>query len=93
MRRSFDSPLLAAGRDEILSVSRPDVVRSVHHAYLTASDDAVETNTFGTNHANLGEYGVAGWIGVVLSEKFQPHLEQSTDAIVVHHPEAKYFDA
>jgi 5-methyltetrahydrofolate--homocysteine methyltransferase len=32
-------------------------------------------------------------IGVELSEEFQLHPEQSTDAIVVHHPEAKYFNA
>jgi 5-methyltetrahydrofolate--homocysteine methyltransferase len=31
-------------------------------------------------------------IGVLLSEEFQLHPEQSTDAIVVHHPEAKYFN-
>ena len=30
-------------------------------------------------------------IGVELSEEMQLHPEQSTDAIVVHHPEAKYF--
>jgi 5-methyltetrahydrofolate--homocysteine methyltransferase len=32
-------------------------------------------------------------IGVNLSEEYQLHPEQSTDAIVVHHPEAKYFNA
>ncbi len=32
-------------------------------------------------------------IGVTLSEEFQLHPEQSTDAIIIHHPEAKYFDA
>ena len=32
-------------------------------------------------------------IGVELSEEFQLHPEQSTDALVVHHPEAKYFNA
>jgi len=32
-------------------------------------------------------------IGVVLSEEFQLDPEQSTDAIVVHHPEAGYFNA
>ncbi len=31
-------------------------------------------------------------IGVKLSEEFQLHPEQSTDAIVLHHPEAKYFN-
>ena len=34
-----------------------------------------------------------GRIGVELSEEFQLHPEQSTSAMVVHHPEAKYFAA
>ena len=34
-----------------------------------------------------------GRIGVKLSEEFQLHPEQSTDAIILHHPEAKYFNA
>jgi 5-methyltetrahydrofolate--homocysteine methyltransferase len=34
-----------------------------------------------------------GRIGVELSEEFQLHPEQSTSAIIVHHPEAKYFNA
>jgi 5-methyltetrahydrofolate--homocysteine methyltransferase len=33
-----------------------------------------------------------GRIGVELSEEFQLHPEQSTSAIIVHHPEAKYFN-
>ena len=36
---------------------------------------------------------VYGRIGVELSEEFQLHPEQSTSAIIVHHPEAKYFNA
>jgi len=32
-------------------------------------------------------------IGVELSEEFQLHPEQSTSAVIVHHPEAKYFNA
>jgi 5-methyltetrahydrofolate--homocysteine methyltransferase len=35
----------------------------------------------------------AGRIGLELSEEFQVHPEQSTDALIVHHPEAKYFNA
>jgi len=34
-----------------------------------------------------------GRIGVELSEEFQLHPEQSTSAIITHHPEAKYFNA
>jgi 5-methyltetrahydrofolate--homocysteine methyltransferase len=47
------------GCNEILNVTRPDVVRAVHRGYLDAGADAIETNTFGTNLANLGEYGIA----------------------------------
>ncbi len=32
-------------------------------------------------------------IGVTLSEEYQLHPEQATDAVIVHHPEAKYFNA
>src|SRR6266550_605295 len=47
------------GCNEILNVTRPDVVRGVHDAYFRTGCDAVETNTFGANLANLGEYGIA----------------------------------
>ena len=46
------------GCNEILNVSRPDIVRSVHDAYLEVGVDAIETNTFGANWANLAEYGI-----------------------------------
>jgi 5-methyltetrahydrofolate--homocysteine methyltransferase len=46
------------GCNEILNVTRPDVVRAVHRGYLTAGSDAVETNTFGANLANLAEYDI-----------------------------------
>jgi len=46
------------GCNEILNVSRPDIVRKVHDQYLAVGVDAIETNTFGANWANLAEYGI-----------------------------------
>ncbi len=46
------------GCNEILNVTRPDIVRAVHDAYLQVGCDAVETNTFGANLGNLGEYDI-----------------------------------
>jgi 5-methyltetrahydrofolate--homocysteine methyltransferase len=46
------------GCNEILSITRPEVVRSVHDAYFEVGCDAVETNTFGSNYANLAEYDI-----------------------------------
>ncbi len=47
------------GCNELLNVTRPDVVAAIHEAYLEVGCDLVETNTFGANLANLGEYGIA----------------------------------
>lgn len=46
------------GCNEILNVTRPDIVRSVHEAYFDAGVDCVETNTFGANHAAMAEYDI-----------------------------------
>ncbi|MCW2890122.1 MAG: methionine synthase [Streptosporangiaceae bacterium] len=46
------------GCNEVLNVTRPDIVRSVHQAYFDVGVDCVETNTFGANLSNLGEYDI-----------------------------------
>ncbi|MFI5755848.1 methionine synthase [Streptomyces sp. NPDC051569] len=46
------------GCNEILNVTRPDIVRSVHEEYFAVGVDCVETNTFGANLAALGEYDI-----------------------------------
>ncbi|MFH8466741.1 methionine synthase [Streptomyces sp. NPDC017991] len=47
------------GCNEILNITRPDIVRSVHEEYFSVGVDCVETNTFGANHAALAEYDIA----------------------------------
>ncbi|MEU2388709.1 methionine synthase [Streptomyces sp. NPDC012461] len=47
------------GCNEILNLTRPDIVRSVHAEYFDAGVDCVETNTFGANLTALGEYDIA----------------------------------
>src|ERR1700722_9920681 len=51
------------GCNEILNVTRPDIVTAVHDAYLEAGADCVTTNSFGSNMGNLGEYGLVSRIG------------------------------
>lgn len=46
------------GCNEVLNVTRPDIVRTVHEEYFAVGVDCVETNTFGANHAALGEYDI-----------------------------------
>ncbi|KAA6216804.1 methionine synthase [Streptomyces filamentosus] len=47
------------GCNEILNVTRPDIVSSVHREYFEVGVDCVETNTFGSNHTAAGEYEIA----------------------------------
>ncbi|MGG2463364.1 methionine synthase [Streptomyces sp. RGM 3693] len=47
------------GCNEILNLTRPDIVRSVHEEYFAVGVDCVETNTFGANFAALAEYDIA----------------------------------
>ncbi len=47
------------GCNEMLNVTRPDVVATLPEAYFAVGADAVETNTFGADLSNLGEYGIA----------------------------------
>ena len=44
---------------DILSKSRPDIVRSIHRRYFEAGADMVETNTFGASPLTLGEFGIS----------------------------------
>ena len=46
------------GCNEILNITRPELVANIHRRYFDVGVDAVETNTFGANLANLGEYGI-----------------------------------
>ncbi|MEX2250969.1 MAG: methionine synthase [Acidimicrobiia bacterium] len=54
----FGSPFLE-GCNELLNVTRPDVVRELHRSFLRVGVDVVETNTFGAFAIPLGEYGLA----------------------------------
>jgi 5-methyltetrahydrofolate--homocysteine methyltransferase len=51
----FGSPSLE-GCNEILNITRPQVIQSVYEAYLNAGSDIIETNTFGATSIVLGEY-------------------------------------
>ncbi|CAL9583450.1 Methionine synthase [Streptomyces sp. enrichment culture] len=55
---SLDDFQQLEGCNEVLNVTRPDIVRSVHQEYFDAGVDCVETNTFGANLAALGEYDI-----------------------------------
>jgi 5-methyltetrahydrofolate--homocysteine methyltransferase len=55
---TLDDYLGAENCTDILTKSRPDLVRDIHMGYFAAGADAVETNTFGASPVTLGEFGL-----------------------------------
>jgi 5-methyltetrahydrofolate--homocysteine methyltransferase len=46
------------GCNDVLSVTRPDVIGAIHRQYLEAGADLIETNTFNANAVSLADYGL-----------------------------------
>ena len=48
------------GSNDLLVLTRPEVIKAIHSEYLAAGADIIETNTFGANATTLNAYGMAG---------------------------------
>ena len=54
--RFRDWPVDLKGNNDLLSLTRPDIIRDIHRAYLEAGADIVETNTFNSTAISLADY-------------------------------------
>ncbi|MDM0082948.1 MULTISPECIES: homocysteine S-methyltransferase family protein [Variovorax] len=57
--RFKDFPRDVKGNNELLSLTRPDVIRDIHEGYLAAGADLIETNTFGATRIAQEDYKMA----------------------------------
>jgi 5-methyltetrahydrofolate--homocysteine methyltransferase len=57
--RFKDFPKDLKGNNELLSLTRPDVIRDIHESYLAAGADMIETNTFGATTIAQEDYNMA----------------------------------
>ena len=46
------------GNNDLLSITRPDIIEAIHRDYLAAGADIIETNTFNANRISLADYGL-----------------------------------
>jgi 5-methyltetrahydrofolate--homocysteine methyltransferase len=56
--RFRDHPRDLKGNNDLLALTRPDVIRAIHDEYLAAGSDIVETNTFNANAISQADYGL-----------------------------------
>ena len=54
--RFADFPHDLKGNNDLLTLTQPQVIRSIHDAYLEAGADIIETNTFNSNAASMSDY-------------------------------------
>jgi 5-methyltetrahydrofolate--homocysteine methyltransferase len=46
------------GNNDLLSITRPQVIREIHNGFLEAGADVIETNTFNSNAPSMADYGM-----------------------------------
>ena len=46
------------GNNDLLSITQPEVIRSIHDEYLAAGADIIETNTFSAQRISMADYGM-----------------------------------
>lgn len=54
--RFGEHPCDLKGNNDLLSISRPDVIKEIHEAYLEAGSDIIETNTFNATSVSQADY-------------------------------------
>lgn len=55
-------PLNLKGNNDLLVLTRPDVIESIHRDYLNAGADIIETNTFNATVISQADYGMQDWV-------------------------------
>jgi len=76
------------GCSDILSITRPDVIRAIHRGFLEAGADLIETNTFTGTSISLADYGLAGDVRAINLAAAQVARE-AVDAFVAADPQRR----
>src|SRR5438876_136461 len=58
-----DHPAELKGNNDLLNLTRPDIINSIHRQYLEAGADIIETNTFNSNAISMADYKMEGLVG------------------------------
>ncbi len=51
-----------AGNNDLLNLTRPDIIEKLHHSFLNAGADIIETNTFNGTSLSQSDYGTEKYI-------------------------------
>ncbi|MEJ2059730.1 MAG: methionine synthase [Gammaproteobacteria bacterium] len=80
------------GNNDLLAITRPDVIRAIHEAYLDAGADILETNTFNANSISMADYHMESLAGEINRAAAQL-ARQAADAYTAKTPDKPRFVA
>ncbi|MGY1669071.1 methionine synthase [Geodermatophilus sp. SYSU D00710] len=84
--RFADWPADLRGNNDLLVLTRPELVAGIHREYLEAGADVVETNTFNANAVSLADYGMAS-LAREINEAAARLARREADAMTARTPE------
>ena len=61
----IESGIKVKGCNDLLCITRPDIIAEIHKAYIEAGADIIETNSFNANSVSMAEYGLSGMVGEI----------------------------
>ncbi len=80
------------GHNDLLNVTRPDVIEAIHRQYLEAGADIIETNTFNSQSVSLADYGMDD-LGYELSKAGAECAKRAVAQVVAAQPTRRCFVA
>ncbi len=80
------------GNNDLLCVTRPDIISEIHRAYLEAGADIIETNTFNANRISQADYGLE-YQALELNIHAARVARNAVDEFMAENPDRKCFVA
>ena len=90
--RFADHPSDLAGNNDLLTLTRPDIISNIHRAYLDAGADIIETNTFNSTAVSQADYGLQAVV-LQLNEEAARLARTCCDEMTTRTPERPRFVA
>ncbi|SMC77107.1 methionine synthase [Pedobacter africanus] len=90
--RFKDHPCDVKGNNDMLNITRPDVIKEIHTEYLKAGTDIIETNTFSTQRISLADYQMEP-LAYEMSFEGAKIAKEAVNEFMAANPERKCFVA
>ncbi|SOD17543.1 methionine synthase [Pedobacter xixiisoli] len=90
--RFANHPSDVKGNNDLLNLTRPDIIKAIHTEYLAAGADIIETNTFSTQRISMADYGMEE-LSYELSYEGARIAKEATTEFMLKNPDRKCFVA